>query len=403
MQKSAAKEWYNLLYLDKATKHQNLMPALSAFQHGNIRFILQEEAEMSLHDYLKGSGKTFGSEELWTQLQGIADGLAELHKLHQGSRIAYHRDLKPANILCLRGILKIADFGLTEFRSTGPEDLELTGIPNTYETGSYAAPRQGNYTRKDDIWSLACIFSELATSDIQGRNAVEEYRKARIEDCPSKKDTPRFHYQQSVKSAVLKKHHHLCHSVQSHDAVNDSNENIQFQQLFYCSSLCSLLNKMFRHENALHHASHAPDASAVPDAGEVASSIQQLRTEAISNLQRKANEASLAAEPTYRHVEEIVTSIEASKEKFEKCVDERAKNRFERTTSVHFTQFVIDLQAKQSAGSGQRALRRLEPYIVGLKDLERLLSEFCNAAPIMAWVWVRNLAVKLHCERWAPC
>ncbi|KAJ5020983.1 kinase-like domain-containing protein, partial [Bipolaris maydis] len=141
MHRSAAKEWYNLQRLSKEKDHPHLMPALGAYWHGSYFFILQEEAEQSLHDYLKDPSDTFEPQELWTQMQGIAEGLSMLHNLYKDTKIAYHQDLKPANILIVKRKLKIADFGLLELRPVAlPGDTDMTGIPNNHVTGFYAAP-----------------------------------------------------------------------------------------------------------------------------------------------------------------------------------------------------------------------------------------------------------------------
>lgn len=128
------------------------MVALGAYWHSSHFFILQEEAEQSLHDYLKDPSNAFESQELWTQMQGIAEGLSTLHKLYKGTKIAYHQDLKPENILTVKRKLNIADFGLLELKPiTLPGDTDMTGIPNNHVTGFYAAPRQAKYTRDCDI------------------------------------------------------------------------------------------------------------------------------------------------------------------------------------------------------------------------------------------------------------
>lgn len=138
MNKAAAKEWNNLQSLSKEENHLHLMVALSAYWHGQTFFILLEEADHSLHDYLKGAGDEFASDELWRQMTGLADGLATLHKLYDGTKIAYHQDLKPANILVVKRTLKIADFGLLEFKPVPSlDETGSTGVPNVHNTGYY--------------------------------------------------------------------------------------------------------------------------------------------------------------------------------------------------------------------------------------------------------------------------
>ena len=71
-----------------------------------------------------------------------------------------HRDLKGANILInKKGILKIADFGLSKFKGTSRYmTQEVVTFP-------YRAPEITlgylDYDEKIDIWSVGCLMTEL--------------------------------------------------------------------------------------------------------------------------------------------------------------------------------------------------------------------------------------------------
>jgi serine/threonine protein kinase len=367
------------------------MPALGAYWHGRIFFILQEEADMSLHDYLRGQGDEYDSNELWNQMQGLADGLNKLHQLYRGTKIAYHQDLKPANILIVRGTLKIADFGLLEFKPVPLGDTETTGIVSAHNTGYYAAPRQGKYTREDDIWSLACIFSELATSDIQGRDEITKYREARIADGPSGKDIPKFFLEQKVKSQVLGRHRQLQHIVHPWASTNLADETRKFQGEFYSAAFFTLLNSMFRHGETSSTSLEASGQFAVPDAGEVAETIEVLRKEAmpVPSLNAGTEDPGSSLHRIFRVSEDLVSSLADILEEFRKSLSRNVEKEFRATTLADFKQFLVNLQARQYAEQHQQGLERLVPLIEALEQLGQFLGEFCNSAVFMAFIWVR--------------
>jgi serine/threonine protein kinase len=108
-----------------------------------------------------------------------------------------HGDLKPENILHFTqsqsqgptglGTLKIADFGLTQF-FTRSRRSPLAIIPGVHLPAllTYSAPelmlKHEKYSRKADIWALGCIFSELISWVVLGREGVDKYCRARCDE-----------------------------------------------------------------------------------------------------------------------------------------------------------------------------------------------------------------------------
>ena len=137
---------------------------------------------------------------LATQACGLMSGLSTIHELPQprpnevadNKLYGIHGDLKPENILHFSqeteehsfGRLKIADFGIVEFRSlatrTSPNQ-EYTGPASpTYRSPEHDIGIQQKRSRKVDIWSMGCVFSELLTWARHGGDAVESYRECRL-------------------------------------------------------------------------------------------------------------------------------------------------------------------------------------------------------------------------------
>lgn len=385
MAKSAAKEWNNLQMLSKEENHLHLMVALSAYWHGNFFFILQEEANCSLHDYLQGNSEPLVSEELWRQMIGVADGLATLHKIYKGTRIAYHQDLKPANILIIRGIFKIADFGLLEFKPTSVlDDAEFTGVPYAHNTGFYAAPRQGRYTRDSDIWSLACIMSEVATHDIQGPQGVKGYREARIANVPHGRDMPRFFFEQHVKRAVLDWHGQLESCVRSKAPVLKDCA-MYFHESFYSTEFFSLLGVMLRQTQTSSGVLQIVDA-VVPDAGCIAETIERLRQKAVPTTTRPAENQSAA--PRCLELEGLDSMLDGHLKSFEACLAGRKRLGFSTTTVADLKQLIVNLQGKQHVERRQQGLTRMSNFLKRYSEFGDLIGGLSGSIRFMGYIWV---------------
>jgi cyclin-dependent kinase len=87
----------------------------------------------------------------------LLNGLAFCH-----SRRILHRDLKPQNLLIdQEGSLKLADFGLS--RAIG---IPVRTYTHEVVTLWYRAPEillgSKHYSMAVDMWSVGCIFSEMA-------------------------------------------------------------------------------------------------------------------------------------------------------------------------------------------------------------------------------------------------
>lgn len=131
------------------------------------------------------------------QCRGIAEGLGQIHRyVSKYSKEAgvpteelygKHGDIKPQNILWFndrhhrKGILKITDFGLAEFKTS----LSTFCRPQTrmVVSPSYRAPEcdlSNGVGRSSDIWALGCVYLEMITWLLGGRILMEEFFKVRL-------------------------------------------------------------------------------------------------------------------------------------------------------------------------------------------------------------------------------
>jgi NIMA (never in mitosis gene a)-related kinase len=100
-------------------------------------------------------GTNFSEKELWSYLIQCLKALNLLHQIK-----ICHRDLKCANLfLTDDGVIKLGDLNVSKVNKRGLMSTQ-TGTPY------YASPeiwQDRPYDNKCDIWSLGCVFYELAS------------------------------------------------------------------------------------------------------------------------------------------------------------------------------------------------------------------------------------------------
>lgn len=151
-------------------------------------------ADFDLHEFLLRPERPKGFENDFTYyhaIHGLSEGLHYLHNF--GSRPAqagvnlsygYHHDIKPRNVLVRGAAFILADFGFAKLKGAD-EDSQTLWKDTTFEYGapecrnpdSFAA---GPVGRALDIWSLACVFSEVLTHLRDGAQGVVDFRMHRI-------------------------------------------------------------------------------------------------------------------------------------------------------------------------------------------------------------------------------
>ena len=138
--------------------HPGIVNLLDIVHGDNKLYLVFEFFNLDMKKYLDKKGHALSLSHvksiIWQVLQGL---------LHCHQRRIMHRDLKPSNLLIDEDEkrVKIADFGLA--RSFG---LPLKSYTHEVVTLWYRAPEvllgSKVYSTGVDIWSLGCIFYELA-------------------------------------------------------------------------------------------------------------------------------------------------------------------------------------------------------------------------------------------------
>jgi cyclin-dependent kinase 1 len=104
-----------------------------------------------------------------------------------------HRDLKPDNLLINRqGLIKVGDFGLARSFSIPVRKLSLEIVTLWYRAPEILMTSEA-YSTSIDIWSLGCIFAEMATRDalFQGDSEIDQlFRIFRVLGTPTAETWP---------------------------------------------------------------------------------------------------------------------------------------------------------------------------------------------------------------------
>lgn len=140
--------------------HPNIVRFLDASMDQNELHIIVEWAEKGdLKRLIRRAVQNdicFTEGQIWDYGKQLAGALDHMHK-----RRVMHRDLKPANIFVASdGSLKLGDLGLGRFFSS--QTLEAFSKVGTPLYMSPEVLRGAGYDMRSDVWSLGCVFYELA-------------------------------------------------------------------------------------------------------------------------------------------------------------------------------------------------------------------------------------------------
>ncbi|XP_067122798.1 cyclin-dependent kinase 1-like [Centruroides vittatus] len=143
----------------KELNHSNIVRLQDVLMQENRLHLVFEYLSMDLKKYLDSipSGQYMDKMLVKSYLHQILQAIVYCHQ-----RRILHRDLKPQNLLIdQKGMIKIADFGLA--RAFG---IPVRVYTHEVVTLWYRAPEvllgSPRYSTPVDIWSVGCIFSEMA-------------------------------------------------------------------------------------------------------------------------------------------------------------------------------------------------------------------------------------------------
>jgi serine/threonine protein kinase len=206
---------------DSDAIHNRVMLHVASFVHGtslNILLPLAEyrDLEIFLNEGYDFSQKIYDIKEtfpsystpefpaqMMTEFSRVTAGLGWLHANltlgEDGDGYCTHMDLKTDNILvghdpnCPVGKWMLSDFGLSRFKKiTGEWNREARIIqrfsnrtqarraPATYQAPEVQLREDRTVGRKNDIWSMTCIFSEVFVFALKGKKSLDDFRHARL-------------------------------------------------------------------------------------------------------------------------------------------------------------------------------------------------------------------------------
>jgi cyclin-dependent kinase len=155
---------------------------------GSKLYLVFEYLDRDLKKYMDFVGKQLPRMLVKSYLQQLLKGVAFCH-----AHRVLHRDLKPQNLLIdKQGVLKLADFGLA--RAFG---IPVRTYTHEVVTLWYRAPEillgGKQYSTPVDMWSVGCIFAEMAmrTPLFPGDSEIDElFRIFRVFGTPTESSWP---------------------------------------------------------------------------------------------------------------------------------------------------------------------------------------------------------------------
>lgn len=173
----------------KELNHVNILRLLDVIHATKKITLVFEFIDRDLKKVIDATlGEGLNSQTVKSYLYQLLKGLTYIHKYK-----ILHRDLKPQNLLIANdGVLKIADFGLA--RGYG---LPVRNYTHEVVTLWYRAPDvllgSKNYSTSIDIWSVGCIFAEMASGKqlFMGKNNYDQLKKIfHIRGTPTERTYP---------------------------------------------------------------------------------------------------------------------------------------------------------------------------------------------------------------------
>lgn len=159
----------------KELQHQNIVNLMDVVSHAKKLYLVFEFLDQDLKHLMDGCRQPISGRPLRSYLYQMLDAIFFCH-----THRVVHRDLKPQNLLVSQDgkTIKLADFGLAR-----AFQVPLHTYTHEVITLWYRAPEillgDKHYSPSVDIWSLGCIFVEMATKRplFPGDSEIDELYK----------------------------------------------------------------------------------------------------------------------------------------------------------------------------------------------------------------------------------
>ncbi|KAK6074275.1 protein kinase domain-containing protein [Seiridium cupressi] len=200
---------HEVLANHRTRPHARIVPLLAAFKHrGMFHLLLPWAHGGNLGDLFRNYATStqtatasqqmaawYSEDWLLKECEGLADGLAAVHKINNDAQhvlpsAQIHADIKPENILCFASgdgesdpfTLKLADFGEAQEVRASTRDVEAHRVAHTK---TYRPPEHDTddlLTLNYDVWCLGCVYLEFVTWAIGGMKLRENFEEIRFNE-----------------------------------------------------------------------------------------------------------------------------------------------------------------------------------------------------------------------------
>jgi cyclin-dependent kinase 2 len=168
----------------KELPHPHIVNLIDVISHAKKLYLVFEFLDQDLKQLMNKRKQGLSGFTLKSYLYQMLDGILFCH-----THRIIHRDLKPQNLLVSKDgmVIKLADFGLAR-----AFQVPLHTYTHEVVTLWYRAPEillgDKHYSPAVDIWSVGCIFAEMATKQplFPGDSEIDElYKIFRILGTPN--------------------------------------------------------------------------------------------------------------------------------------------------------------------------------------------------------------------------
>ncbi|XP_027352406.1 protein IMPAIRED IN BABA-INDUCED STERILITY 1 [Abrus precatorius] len=138
-------------------------------------YLVFEYMEHDITGLLSSPDIKFSEAQIKCYMKQLLSGLEHCHL-----RGVMHRDIKGSNLLVNNeGVLKVADFGLANFVSSGHRQPLTSRVVTLWYRPPELLLGSTDYGPAVDLWSVGCVFAELLVGKpvLQGRTEVEQLHK----------------------------------------------------------------------------------------------------------------------------------------------------------------------------------------------------------------------------------